>query len=161
MVNILNGRYHMLNKNRMVLVALGFVCAGVTSAEADMCITTEGGGGTTVGESFTLPLPNRCKPFNGFEDGGLAGAIDGVGCTDRNGGTFILHYTYHNSFEFSPGTGSYFETGFCRFQHGGVPLPAAGTCRGTVLTTPDNHGSFNQRATIFRCVRDVPENLGP
>ncbi len=47
----------MLTKNRMVLVALGFVCAGVTSAEADMCITTEGGGGTTVGESFTLPCP--------------------------------------------------------------------------------------------------------
>lgn len=151
----------MRHKNRMLWVAVGLVCAGMTNAQADMCITFEGGGGTIVGKGFTLPLVNRCKPFNGFEVGRLAGAFDGVACTDRNGGTMILRYTYHNSFEFEPGSGSYFESGFCRFRHGGVPLPAPGGCRGTVLTSPDNQGSFNQRATIRSCIRDVPENIGP
>jgi hypothetical protein len=119
----------------MLSLTLGFLLAGASRAQADLCITFEGGGGTIVGKNFTLPLANQCKSFNGFEEGGLAGAFDALACTDRNGGTLILHYTYHNSFEASPGSGSYFESGLCRFRHGGVPLPAPGGCGGTVLTT--------------------------
>jgi hypothetical protein len=154
-------RSDMLHKSRMLMVALGLVCASGASANAaDLCVSLGGGGGTLVGKGFTLPEVNTCKPFSAFEDGGLAGAATGTGCVDRNGGTFILHYSYHNSFPFAR-KGSYFESGLCRFKFGGTKLPAPGSCRGTVLTSPDNHGDFNVQANLFNCSVEVPENIGP
>jgi hypothetical protein len=153
----------MLHKGRTLMVALGLVCASGTStnAAADLCLTLAGGGGTTVGKGFTLPPPNECKPFNAFEDGGLAGATTGTGCTDRNGGTFILQYTYHNSLPLNDG--NYWESGLCRFRigFGGGPLPTDGRCRLTVLTSPDNQGSFVVDANLFSCNVDVPFNPEP
>ncbi len=67
MVNILYRRSHMLYKNPMFLVGLGFICTGVPSAQtADLCITLEGGGGTIVGKRVALSLVNRCMPISGF-----------------------------------------------------------------------------------------------
>ena len=73
---------NMQHKSWMLILAL--VCAPVAS-KADLCFNYEGGGGTHVGKDFTLTDDiarnvNRCAPFNGFEDGGLGGAITGTGC---------------------------------------------------------------------------------
>jgi hypothetical protein len=67
MVNILDRRSHMLYKNPMFLVALGFICTGVPSAQTDdLYITLEGGGGTIGGKKAAFSLVNRCMPLSGF-----------------------------------------------------------------------------------------------
>jgi hypothetical protein len=154
----------MLHKGRMFIIALGLVCASVASAQADLCFVYSGGGGTVVGDRFTLPLTNQCKPFNGFElgAGSTAGAITGTGCTASNGGQFLLHYSFHNWFAL--GGGSYFESGTCRFPLARGPalesLPSSGICRGTFVT-PSGQNGFVQDARIFNCNRDVPAADGP
>ena len=128
-----------------------------------ICVSELGGGGTLVGKGFTLPAVNTCTPFSGFEDGGLAGGVAGTGCTDRKGNTFLLHYSYHNSFPV-PRKGSYFESGLCRFEFEGAEgakLPALGGCRGTVLTSPDNPGELVVEANLFACDVEVPEKPSP
>jgi hypothetical protein len=42
----------------------------------------------------------------------------------------------------------------------GSPRAAPRACRGTVLTIPDIHGSFNERAAIASCIRNVLEDVG-
>jgi hypothetical protein len=137
------------------MIALGLVYA--SGASADLCFTTEGGGGTQVGKGFTLPTANTCKPFNGFEAGGALGAITGTGCVDEKGNTFILHYVYHTCLSLRAIGDSYFESGFCRFRvKGGFPAP--GKCRGTVLSDPPaRQTSFPpQKASLFNCNIAVP-----
>jgi hypothetical protein len=157
----------MQHKSWMLILAL--VCAPVAS-KADLCFNYEGGGGTHVGKDFTLTDDiarnvNRCAPFNSFEDGGLGGAITGTGCIAEDGGTFILHYSYHSAFPLRSSIDSYFESGFCRFQFHARPLPAPGGCRGTVVTGKVGQvgraSSFRQGATIFKCDVKVPGGVVP
>jgi hypothetical protein len=156
----------MSRKRQLALLAFGLVFAGATAAKADVCVTLGGGGGTIVGEGFTLLVPpdpkevSTCKPFSGFEDGGLAGGVTGTGCITYSGGQFTLHYMYHNNFPMRANIKSYFETGFCRFKI--TRLPAPGLCRGTVLTTPGgNAADFLVDAQIETCDRNVPDAVGP
>jgi hypothetical protein len=149
----------------MLRAALGLVGASAPSAQADLCFAYDNSPNSiAVGKGFTLPDVNSCKPFNASEKASLSGALTGTGCTDRNGATFICHYSYHNSDPLLKSTGSYFETGFCRFRLGGTEVPASGIgvrCRGTLVSELDNHDTFVENAKIFSCNEDVPENIGP
>jgi len=155
----------MLNMRRKTwMLILALVCAPGAS-KADLSFLYDGGGGTHVGKDFTLTDDiarnvNRCAPFKGFEDGGLNGATTGTGCIAENGGTFILHYSYHSASPPSSSSDTYFESGFCRFQFHATPLPAPGGCRGTVVTG-GRISSFRQGASIFKCDRNVTDGLAP
>lgn len=143
----------MLRTGRILMTALGFLCLGLTSARAaDLCLSYDGGGGIIVGKAFRIPSPNKCKPFHGFEVGGLEGMVTGTGCTTSNGGSFILHYSYNNYFAYNGG--NYAEGGTCNFQFHNDPIPSSGICRGTVVT--GSVGGFVQGASLFACNEDVP-----
>jgi len=138
------------------MAALGFVCiSGVTGHAADVCLSLSGGGGTIVGENFRIPPVNKCKPFNGFENGGLGGMVTGTACTTANGGSLILQYSYNNYFALGFGDDNYWESGVCNLPFQTYPnLPLSGICRGTVGTTAI--GGFTASANLTKCNVDVP-----
>jgi len=155
----------MLHKGRLLIVALGLICASVASTQAvDLCFSTSGGGGITVGKEFEFPPVNQCRPFNGFEVGaGTDGATTGTVCTAVTGGQLLYHYSFHNWFAL--GGGSYFESGTCRFTLSRGPstasLPASGNCRGTVIPASGDPSGFVLSANMFSCNENVPEDVGP
>jgi hypothetical protein len=140
----------LTHKSRMLLVTLALVGASVAHAQqqqgGDLCFHYASGGGTLVAkQGGGLPEPDRCKPLQFFEDGGLAGAATGSICADANGGrTTIFHYTYHSCV-----MPSHFQIVTCWFGRG---LPAEGFCRGT-----DTQGGFVELATLESCDKPVPE----
>lgn len=145
----------MIRTAQKLVAALGLVCMSVAGAQAaDLCLTLGGGGGTIVGKGFTIPPPNKCKPFNGFENGGLGGLVTGTGCTTSNGGSFILQYSYNNYFASGFGNNNYWESGACNFQFHNDPIPGSGICRGTVGTT--SLGGFVVGASLSSCTVAVP-----
>jgi len=163
----------LLHTSRIMTAALGIICISGASANADdLCVDFSGGGGTTVGKGYTVPENDSCTPFNGFEidspgHHGLDGGVTGTGCTALSGGALMLHLVYHN-WRAPRGGGSWFETAVCRFRigDGGTQLPADGFCRGTYLTSPDNHGHYpnpdHVEATVYRCEdHHVLEITGP
>lgn len=108
-----------------------------------------------VGENFRIPPVNKCKPFNGFENGGLGGMVTGTACTTANGGSLILQYSYNNYFASGFGDNNYWESGVCNLPFQTYPnLPLSGFCRGTVGTTAI--GGFTASANLTKCNVDVP-----
>jgi hypothetical protein len=143
----------MLHKGRLLIVALALIDASAASAQqgGDLCFQFGSGGGTLVARRFgQLPADAHCKPLQFYEDGPLEGTATGSICKDRNGGTFILHYTYH-----SCKRQSHFQTVTCRFS-AKQGLPTSGQCRGT----DTNGGFFNTTPTLRSCDQLIPESVG-
>jgi hypothetical protein len=73
-----------------LVISSGLVLTTIGVAEAkDLCITTNlFGNDGIVGQGFSIPGKNRCKPFNGFVGSGPDWIATGTGCTNADGSLF-------------------------------------------------------------------------
>ena len=91
-------RYRMQGVLALVLV-LG--AAGVAHA-ANFCVnpeTADDHASLAVGEAFTVPARNSCRPFNGFDlvAGPGTRLVTGTACRSADGNTLRVAYTVHVS----------------------------------------------------------------
>jgi hypothetical protein len=108
----------------LVLTAVFALAASSPVLAADFCIHSTPVG-LLVGKGFLVPPKNKCKPFNGFGNGGMA---VGTGCTTADGSIFRLQFVIHRATE------NFTESGSCNFR---LPLSCSDidrcNCWGTAI----------------------------
>ena len=145
----------MFTKGRTLILVLALVLATAAAVQArDLCLTIPNffGAVPLVGKGFRVPPRNRCKPFNGFTQGGsgIPTFVAGTGCTSADGFAFHLAFTAHSTTSGNP------LTGYCAFI---LPGLGAGSCVGTeTVASSVNDEIFSQTSSTSGqpCTIDVP-----